>query len=84
MMTTITTLTVSGDTYRARTWLKDNGYKWDADAKTWSREVVPAVNTLTGAEGFANANGAYLGTLDGITSTIRCHAKSDRITMTVE
>lgn len=32
------TLTITGDTYRGRDWLKEQGFSWDSVAKEWSVE----------------------------------------------
>ena len=82
MTTTTVKMTVSGDTYKARTKLKDEGFTWDANAKEWSREYV-AVDTEFGP-GYADAKGHVKGTLKQIESMIRCYAKTDRFTVTVE
>lgn len=84
MTTTQLTLTISGDTYKAREWLKSNGYTWDSDSKSWSRAVVPAVNKMTKAEGFGDLNGNYIGTAAEIAHSVKCYAKSQRVAVSAE
>lgn len=78
------TLTVSGDTYKARTWLKENGWKFNGDSKSWSLSgLVPSVNTMTGDDGFGR-NGSYIGSMATIRSRIACYAKSERFELVAE
>lgn len=78
------TLTVTGDTYKARTWLKENGWKWDADSKSWSKGGLTQATNVYGVDGFALANGAWIGNIESIRSSIKCHAKSDRFELVAE
>lgn len=71
-------MTIAGNTFKAREKMKSEGFVWDADSKSWSRDYV---NT---DRGFEDANGNYKGTEQSIRHMVECYAKSDKFTITIE
>lgn len=74
------TLTATGDTYSVRNILKDDGWTWDADSKSWSIEVTDDVNSYSGDAGYA-VDGCYYGTLRSIAHNLS--RRSGRVTVAV-
>lgn len=71
------TLVISGDTYKAREKLKDMGFAWDADSKSWS-VGIQVDGDMIHSQKFYNT------TLASTIATVRCYAKSDKIIASVE
>lgn len=58
-MTTKTKAILTGDTFRFRGILKDHGWKWDPDAKAWTKEHTwkdedHVITTIRGYGGIRN------------------------------
>lgn len=77
MTTTKITMTVSGETYKAREKMKDEGFSWDANSKSWSREYTQDGDV------FRDDMGNDRGTMESIRHMIRCYAKSDRFAIVI-
>lgn len=82
MTATQVTIIVSGETYKAREYIKGEGFIWDAAAKSWTCSMVPMVNRFNGAEGYAVGEN-YKGTLEEIRRSVACYAKSDKINISI-
>ena len=83
-LNTTVTLTVCGDTFKGRTWLKDNGWQWDADNKTWYLTDCELVEGQMGLGLGYSRNGNWIGTLAAIRSRIECYAKTSRFVLSAE
>lgn len=74
---TTKTLTISGDTYKAREQLKSEKFTWDSGNKSWSREVN------VDDEGKVYYGEFEQGSMANYRHHWKCYCKSDRFTIEV-